>query len=221
MNLALFDLDHTLLPIDSDYEWGQFLVRKGVVDATHYKLKNDQFFAQYNAGTLDIHEFLEFAFSTLKGHPREQLDAWHADYMEEVIEPAITPKARLLVDQHLRAGDLCAIVTATNSFVVKPIARAFGIEHLIATEPEEIEGRFTGHVKGTPCFKEGKILRTEAWLGALGRRWEDFPQSVFYSDSANDIPLLEKVRTPVAVNPSDRLRDYARGKGWQIMDLYA
>ena len=221
MNLALFDLDHTLLPIDSDYEWGQYLVHKGVVDADHYKLKNDYFFAQYNAGTLDIHEFLEFAFGTLKGHPRVTLEAWHAEYMQDVIEPAITPQARALVDRHRTAGDLCAIVTATNSFVVRPIARAFGIEHLIATEPEEIDGRFTGRVQGTPCFKVGKIVRTEAWLAAMGLRWESFARSVFYSDSANDIPLLEKVHEPVAVNPSERLRAHALAHGWPIMDLYA
>lgn len=221
MNLALFDLDHTLLPIDSDFEWGQFLARKGVVDADTHRLKNQYFFDQYNAGTLDIHEFLEFAFGTLKGNPRADLERWHTEYMRDVIEPAITPKAELLVRQHVDAGDLCAMVTATNSFVVRPIARRFGIDHLIATEPEEIDGHFTGAVKGTPCFQDGKVVRTEAWLASLGKQWDDFAHTVFYSDSANDLPLLLKVKTPVAVNPSERLRAHAQTHGWQIMDLYA
>ncbi|HEU4621922.1 MAG TPA: HAD family hydrolase [Burkholderiaceae bacterium] len=221
MNLALFDLDHTLLPIDSDYEWGQYLVRLGVVDAATHKLKNEQFFAQYNAGTLDIYEFLEFAFATLKAHPREQLERWQADFMREVITPAITPRAKNLVAEHRDAGDLCAIVTATNSFVTRPIARAFGIDHLIASEPREVDGRFTGEVHGTPCFKEGKIARTEAWLASLGHAWDDFSSSTFYSDSANDIPLLEKVRVPVAVNPSEKLKSYAIARGWPVIDLHS
>lgn len=221
MNLALFDLDHTLLPIDSDYEWGQYLVRIGAVDAHEHKLKNDHFFAQYNAGTLDIEEFLAFAFGSLRAHPRPVLERWHAQYMTQVIAPAITPQARALVERHRAAGDLCAIVTATNSFVVRPIAHAFGIDHLVATEPREVEGRFTGEVEGVPCFKEGKVVRTQAWLASLGRTWDDFPESTFYSDSANDIPLLEKVRTPVAVNPSDALRRHALSRGWTVMDLYA
>lgn len=220
MNLALFDLDHTLLPIDSDYEWGQFLARIGAVDPQVQQLKNDEFFRAYNAGTLDIDAFLAFAFGTLKKHPRAQLDAWHAQYMREVVAPALTPQARALVQQHRDAGDLCAVVTATNSFVTRPIVQAFGIDHLIATEPEEIDGRFTGRVQGTPCFKAGKITRTEAWLASLGHTWDDFVVSTFYSDSANDLPLLGKVKVPVAVNPSDTLRAHARAQGWRVLDLF-
>ncbi|CAN5124148.1 HAD family hydrolase [soil metagenome] len=221
MNLALFDLDHTLLPLDSDYEWGQYLVRNDIVDGRDYKLKNDEFFRQYDAGTLDIHAFLSFAFGPLSGNPRDKLETWHAAYMKEAILPMIHERARALVRKHLDAGDLCAIVTATNSFVVKPIAREFGIEHLIATEPEEIDGRFTGKVSGTPCFREGKIVRTEAWLAGLGRGWDDFERSTFYSDSANDIPLLERVTDPVAVNPSPSLRKHAAERGWPVIELFS
>ena len=221
MNLALFDLDHTLIPGDSDYEWGQFLVRRGIVDPVEYKRRNDVFYAQYNDGTLDILAFLEFAFTPLRSHPRARLDAWHREFMAEVVAPLIRPEALALVRAHQDAGDLCAIVTATNSFVTRPIAQAFGIGHLVATEPETDGGEFTGRVSGVPCFKEGKITRTEAWLESLGKRLEDFGCSSFYSDSANDIPLLERVTRPVAANPSERLRAHAHAHGWDIIDLFA
>lgn len=221
MNLALFDLDHTLLPLDSDYAWGQYLVRQGIVDADDYTLKNAEFLRQYDAGLLDIHAFLEFAFGPLAGNPRDKLEQWHAAYMRDSILPVITSRARDLVQDHLKAGDLCAMVTATNSFVVRPIAREFGIEHVVATEPEEIDGRFTGRVAGTPSFREGKITRTEEWLATLGRHWDDFPRSTFYSDSANDIPLLERVTNPVAVNPSPSLRAHAGRLGWPVIELFS
>lgn len=168
MNLALFDLDNTLLSGDSDFEWAQFLIGKGVVDREVQEAKNIEFYEQYKAGTLDIHEFLAFQLAPLTRHPREQLDAWHREYMERHILPLIGDAARALVNRHLAAGDLCALVTATNSFVTGPIAREFSVPHLIATVPEWEEDRFTGRPRGTPSFREGKILRVEAWLESLG-----------------------------------------------------
>ncbi|SPA45467.1 HAD family hydrolase [Cupriavidus taiwanensis] len=224
MNLALFDLDHTLIPTDSDHEWGRFLVRLGVVDEVIYRQKNDEFYGHYKAGTLDIQAFLRFALAPLAANPRDRLDAMRLRFMHEVIDPMITPQARALVYKHLEAGDLCAVVTATNSFVTAPIAAAFGIKHLIATEPATVdgkpEGQFTGEVEGVPSFREGKITRVEAWLKAQGAGWDNFENTTFYSDSANDLPLLEKVSEPVATNPDDRLRHHAAAAGWRIMDLF-
>src|SRR5262252_35000 len=161
MELALFDLDHTLLSGDSDYEWAQFLIERGVLDRAKYEARNDEFFRQYRAGTLDILEFLDFQLRPLAAHPRAHLDAWHVEFMASKIVPLIGPRSRALVDQHLRSGALCAIVTATNSFVTAPIAREFGVSHLIATEPEQADGGFTGKVSGIPCFREGKLARLE------------------------------------------------------------
>ena len=224
MNLALFDLDHTLIPTDSDHEWGRFLIRRGVVDEAEYQRKNDQFYADYKAGTLDIHAFLRFALAPLAAHPRDTLAQWHAEFMHDVILPKITPQAKALVDQHLDAGDLCCVVTATNSFVTRPIAQAFGIDHLIATEPATAdgtpEGAFTGDGAGTPSFREGKVARVHEWLAHMGRGWSDFGHSTFYSDSANDVPLLEEVSDPVATNPDDTLRHLATQRNWRIMDLF-
>ncbi|MBN9427952.1 MAG: HAD family phosphatase [Burkholderiales bacterium] len=218
--LALFDLDNTLLPIDSDYEWARFLIRLGLVDEAEYERRNDVFFQQYKDGTLDIHQFLEFQLAPLAAHPRAQLDAWHAQFMREVIAPQIRPSARELVDSHRQRGDLCAIVTATNAFVTGPIAHAFGIEHLIATTPEAIDGRFTGRSVGVASFREGKVTRTEQWLAELGQPWNTFGRSYFYSDSANDLPLLERVSDPVATNPDPRLAAHADAKGWPILRLF-
>jgi len=218
--LALFDLDYTLLPIDSDYEWARFLIRLGVVDGEEYERRNDQFFDQYHAGTLDIHEFLAFQLAPLAAHPRGQLDAWRRQFMDEVIAPAIRPAARALVDGHLASGDLCAIVTATNEFVTAPIARAFGVEHLIATTIETREGGFTGRPRVTTSFREGKVRRTDEWLASLGRDWKGFDRSFFYSDSANDIPLLERVTDPVATNPDPRLAALAGERGWAVVRLF-
>jgi HAD superfamily hydrolase (TIGR01490 family) len=219
MNLALFDLDNTLIACDSDYEWGQFLVDRGVLDRQAYESQNAAFYEQYKAGTLDIHEFLGFALRPLAEHTPEELRRWHADFMDARIRPAIGPAARALVNRHLGAGDLCAVVTATNSFVSGPVAREFGVTHLVATEPEQVAGRFTGRVAGIPCFREGKIARVDAWLAAQGRRLQDFGESAFYSDSHNDLPLLERVTRPVAVDPDPRLAAVAQARGWPAVSL--
>jgi HAD superfamily hydrolase (TIGR01490 family) len=219
MNLALFDLDNTLLAGDSDYEWGQYLVDRGVLDRAEYEEQNKAYYDQYVAGTLDIHEYLGFALRPLARHTGEELARWHADFMRSRIAPMIGTPARELVRGHLRAGDLCAIVTATNSFVTRPIADEFGIRHLIATEPEIRDGRFTGRVAGTPCFREGKIERVEGWLAGLGRVADEFGRSTFYSDSHNDLPLLERVTAPVAVDPDPQLAAEARRRGWAVMSL--
>jgi len=220
MHLALFDLDHTLLPLDSDYEWGRFLGRVGAVDADAYQRENDRFYREYVAGTMDIGEFLAFCLAPLAAHPADRLDAWLRRYMDEVIRPALRPAARELVQAHRERGDLCAIVTATNEFVTAPIAGEFGIEHLIATGVERIDGRFTGRPQGTPTYREGKVTRTEQWLRSLGQRWESFERSWFYSDSANDIPLLSRVTDPVATNPDARLAEHAQASGWQVLRLF-
>ncbi len=222
MNLALFDLDHTLLPIDSDYEWGQFLCRIGAVDPVAFTARNAEFFAQYQNGTLNPIEYLEFAFGTLKQFPRKQLDAWHAQFMDEVIRPAMRSEARALVQEHLGAGELVAIITATNRFVTGPIAAAFGVGHLIAAEPEfTADGEITGRLVGTPPFGAGKVVNTDAWLATLGRKLSDFERSTFYSDSQNDIPLLSAVTHPVATNPNAVLASHARAQGWPILQLFA
>jgi len=219
MNLALFDLDNTLLSLDSDYEWGQFLVDRGVLDRHTYEAQNAVFYEQYKEGKLDIHEFLGFALRPLAEHTPEDLDRWHADFMATRIRPAMGAPARALVQKHLAAGDLCAVVTATNSFVTAPIAREFGVQHLLATEPERKAGRFTGKVAGIPCFREGKIARVDAWLAGQGRRLQDFPESSFYSDSHNDLPLLERVTRPVVVDPDPKLAAVARERGWPEVSL--
>ncbi|CAN7733061.1 HAD family hydrolase [Duganella sp. Dugasp56] len=221
MNLALFDLDHTLLPIDSDYEWGQFLVRIGAVDAAEFARRNDEFFAQYQAGTLDPVEYLEFSLGTLAGFPRARLEAMQAQYMEEVVLPAIRPAARALLQKHIDAGDLVAIVTATNHFVTAPIAKAFGVEHLIAAMPEtDAEGNLTGKLLGTPTQGAGKVTHTKAWLAKMDKKLEDFGTVHFYSDSHNDLPLMSIVSHPVATNPNAALKTHATAQGWPLIDLF-
>lgn len=219
MNLALFDLDNTLLDGDSDYEWAQFLIDEGVLERETYEEKNNFFYELYKAGTLNIFEFLDFQLAPLTRYPRAQLDAWHARFMRERIEPIMLAKARALVNRHLERGDLCAVITATNSFITRPIAAAFGIPHLIATVPEIREGRFTGKPEGTPCFREGKITRLEDWLARNGRTLAEFGESAFFSDSRNDLPLLERVSHPVAVDPDPLLLQTARDRGWPILSL--
>jgi len=219
MNLTLFDLDHTLLSCDSDYEWGQFLVDRGVLRRDEYEAQNAAYYGQYKAGTLDIHEFLGFALRPLAEHAPGDLARWHADFMAARIRPAITARARALVRRHLEAGDLCAVVTATNSFVTGPIATEFGVPHLLATEPERIDGRFTGRVAGIPCFREGKNARLDAWLAAQRRALHDFTASTFYSDSHNDLALLERVSQPVAVDPDEKLAAEAGRRGWPMLSL--
>ena len=220
MQLALFDLDNTLLAGDSDFEWGQFLIGQGVLDREVHLARNVQFYEDYKAGTLDIHAFLDFQLKPLSTHPRSQLDAWHALYMEKKVRPMMTDKARQLVQKHRENGDLMVIITATNSFVTRPIASEFGIEHLIATEPEEeIDGQFTGRVDGVPSFKEGKITRLNQWLESRGQRLQDFESSWFYSDSHNDLPLMKMVDHPVAVDADPQLTEYAQVHGWPLISL--
>ncbi|SIT42720.1 conserved hypothetical protein [Paraburkholderia ribeironis] len=223
-NLALFDLDHTLIPTDSDHEWGRFMVKQGMVDAENFARENDRFFADYKAGKLDIHAYLIAMLTPLAKYTRAQLADFHAQYMHEVITPAIFPVAQELVKRHREAGDLCCVVTATNEFITRPIAQAFGVDTLIACEAETVNddphAPYTGRPTGTPSYKEGKIVRTEAWLASLGKTWSDFEHSYFYSDSHNDIPLLEKVTDPIATNPDDTLRAHAQAKGWRILELF-
>ena len=217
MKLALFDLDNTLLAGDSDFEWAQFLIEQGVLDREVYEARNQGFYDQYKAGTLDIYEFLDFQLKPLSRHPRGVLDAWHRDFMERRIRPIVRDSARALVERH--RGDLCAVITATNSFVTAPIVREFGIEHLIATEPEVRDGAFTGNVTDIPCFREGKVQRLESWLESQGRDLASFEASWFYSDSLNDLPLLTRVTHPVAVDPDDTLRKHAEARGWPVITL--
>lgn len=219
LTLALFDLDNTLLAGDSDFEWAQFLISKGVLDSEVHAARNQMFYEQYKAGTLDIHEFLDFQLQPLARHTREQLDAWHREFMERHVLPIAGTKARALVRKHLDSGALCAVVTATNSFVTGPIVREFGIPHLIGTIPAQKDGAFTGKPRGTPSFREGKIERVEEWLESMGLYWGSFAQSWFYSDSHNDLPLLGKVTDPVAVDPDDILKAHAEAAGWAMLSL--
>jgi HAD superfamily hydrolase (TIGR01490 family) len=204
---------------DSDYEWGQFMCDQGVVDRTEYEARNRAFYEQYKQGTLDIHEYLGFALRPLARHTPEELARWHGEFMRLRIRPMILPAARALVRRHLGAGELCAIITSTNSFVTAPIAREFGVEHLIATEPERRNGRFTGGVAGTPCFRAGKLVRLDQWLAGLGRRLADFEASACYSDSHNDLALLERVTRPVAVDADETLAREAARRGWERISL--
>jgi len=220
MDLALFDLDHTLLPIDSDYEWGRFLARVGAVDEAHQQLENDRFYRDYQAGTLDIGAFLAFQLAPLAAFPPAQLRQWHDQFMAEVITPALRPAAHALVARHRDRGDLCAIITATNEFVTAPIAQRFGIEHLIATLVERRGDGYTGKPTGVPSFREGKIIRLDQWLASRGTQLSDFPRSTFYSDSANDIALLERVTDPVATNPDSKLAAVALARGWRTLALF-
>jgi HAD superfamily hydrolase (TIGR01490 family) len=219
MKLVLFDLDNTLLDGDSDFEWAQFLIGKGVLDREVHEARNQEFYEHYKAGTLDIDAFLDFQLVPLTRHTRAELDAWHEEFMATSIRPLIGAAARVLVQRHLDEGGLVAIVTATNSFVTGPIAREFGVAHLIATIPAQDDGRFTGKPRGTPAFKAGKIERVESWLESMGLWWSSFEQSWFYSDSLNDLPLLSKVDHPVAVDPDPTLRAHATAHGWPIISL--
>ena len=214
--LALFDLDHTLLDGDSDYAWAQFLIEEGVLHRGDYESRNQYFYDRYKDGTLDIHEFLDFQLAPLAAHPRERLEGWHRDFMQRKIRPIVFPGAAALLSRH--AGDLTAIVTATNRFITAPIARELGVANLIATDIEEVDGAFTGRPRGTPTFREGKIIALRAWLEARGKRLEDF-ESWFYSDSLNDLPLLELVDHPVAVDPDAVLAERARERGWPVITL--
>lgn len=214
--LALFDLDHTLLDGDSDVSWAQFLIEEGVLHPEEYHAKNLWFAERYKDGTLDIHEFLDFQLAPLAAHPRARLDAWHEEYMQRKIRPIIHARAADLIAEH--DGALTALVTATNRFITAPIARELGIPNLVATDIEEVDGAFTGKPRGTPSFREGKIACVNEWLAGLGHRLEDY-ESWFYSDSLNDLPLLERVTHPVAVDPDATLRAQAERRGWSIISL--
>lgn len=221
MKLALFDLDHTLIPMDSDYEWGQFTVSLGWRDAEAFGQANHRFYEQYNAGTLDIAEYVRFATAALREQGAANSVAAHASYMSEVVQKHIKKPALDLLQRHRDAGDHLVIVTATNEFVTRPIADALGVADLIAIELErDAQGLPTGEIKGTPSFREGKVARVEQWLAAHGATWADVTRSAFYSDSINDLPLLEKVTHPVATNPDDRLRAVAEQRGWPILQLF-
>jgi len=219
MNLALFDLDNTLLTSDSDFEWSQFLIEKKVLDRKEYESRNLEFYEQYKSGTLDINQFLDFQLQPLSLHPRTQLDDWHNEFMAKKIMSQIAPGAYKLINEHMLGGDLCIIITATNRFVTEPIARILGINNLIATEPGQENGQFTGQVSGTPCFREGKITRLEEWMDEHNLTWLSFLESWFYSDSLNDIPLLKKVTNPVAVDPDSTLEKYAKENNWPVISL--
>jgi HAD superfamily hydrolase (TIGR01490 family) len=220
MKLALFDLDHTLLPIDSDYSWGEFTITLGWADASSFKQRNDEFYAHYQAGTLDIHDYVRFATQAVRLQGAQAAEQAHERYMREVITPNIRSAALELVRKHQAAGDTVMIVTATNEFVTRPIAQAFGVSELIAVELErDTSGWITGEIKGTPSFREGKVQRVQQWLADRGLGWSDVDMS-FYSDSPNDLPLLERAQHPVATNPDERLRQLAQTRGWPILDLF-
>ena len=218
--LALFDLDHTLLPLDSDHGWGEFTMQIGWCDRAEFGRRNDAFFQDYLAGRLDIHDYVRFATEAVVQRGPEAAAAAHARFMDEVIRPAIRPEAIELVRRHQQAGDVVVITSATNEFVTRPIAQAFGVDELIATElARGPDGWLTGEVAGQPNMREGKVARLAAWLAARGWDWSDV-EATFYSDSMNDLPLLEKVQHPVATNPDERLRALAQERGWPVLDLF-
>ncbi len=216
MALALFDLDKTLLDGDSDFEWGQFLVSKKLVDEKAYSEANTYFYEEYQRGTLDIHEFCAFSFKPLSELGRSKLDELHAEFMQEVIIPMVRSQSQVTIDKHHAQGDTSILVTATNSFVTQPIADYFGIQHLIATEPKVVDGNYTTEIEGTPCFQEGKVKRLHDWMKANNTNLEG---SCLYSDSMNDIPLLEAVDTAIAVQPDEILTKTAKERGWAIISL--
>jgi HAD superfamily hydrolase (TIGR01490 family) len=216
LSLAIFDLDNTLIAGDSDYLWGRFLVERRLVDGQAYDSENERFYREYRAGTLDIYEFLGFQLRPLALHDAAALEALRVEFVQQKIQPILLPAARRLIEGHRQRGDTLVIITATNRFITAPIARAYCVDYLIATEPEMLEGRYTGRVSGIPCYREGKVQRLRDWLAeqrmALADSW-------FYSDSHNDLPLLEQVSHPVAVDPDPALASYARQKGWRIISL--
>lgn len=222
MELALFDLDGTLLPGDSDHAFGEFMVRLGWADGEAWRARNDGFFADYQAGRLDLPAYIDFATAAWRARPEAEALAARERFMDEVIRPQMHPQALALVRQHQDAGHLCAVVTATNEFVTTPIAQAFGVEHLIALRlARDAQGRVTGAIDGVPSYREGKIERVRDWLAGLGRTQADFSRVHFYSDSTNDLPLLERVDSPVATNPGSALEAIALERGWPILKLFA
>jgi HAD superfamily hydrolase (TIGR01490 family) len=218
-NLALFDLDNTLLAGDSDYNWSLFLISEGLLDAKTHQDRNEQFYQDYKNGCLNITEFLAFQLKPLSEHSKKFLDELHVKYMDKVIRPMMTKKAQALVDKHKAAGDLCVVITATNSFVTKPIATAYGIEHLLGSDPEMVNGKYTGGVTGVPTFKEGKVIRLHQWLETRATKLSDYEVSYFYSDSHNDLPLMKLVTNPVAVDADELLTAYAKEQTWPAISL--
>jgi HAD superfamily hydrolase (TIGR01490 family) len=222
MNLTLFDLDGTLLPTDSDHAFGEFIIKLGWADATEHKRRNDAFYADYMAERLDMHAYVDFATSAWRVQNLHTLMAAREQFMHEVIEPQLHASAMELVAAHRQQGDTIAMVTATNEFVTRPIADAFGIQRLIATELQRAsDGSFTGGIHGVPCYREGKIDRVAFWLASRGARWEDFERITVYSDSMNDLPLMQQATDPVATNPSAKLEATARDRGWRILRLFS
>jgi HAD superfamily hydrolase (TIGR01490 family) len=220
MKLALFDLDHTILPIDSDQSWGRFTSTLGWTDAVEFNRKNDAFYAHYQAGTLDIHDYVRFATKAFCTRPRDEAEAAHARFMREVIQPVIREEALALLNKHRAAGEQLVIITATNEFVTRPIAQAFGVDELIAVElVRDGGGWYTGEILGVPSLREGKVERLQQWLHQRGLDW-DKVETTFYSDSSNDIPLLQRVNHPVATNPDAKLKAFALEKGWPILELF-
>jgi len=220
LKLALFDLDNTLLPLDSDYSWGEFTIRMGWVDPVSFAQRNDAFYADYQAGRLDIHDYVRFATEAFRLKGPQAAYAAHAQFMDEVIRPAIRPEALALIERHRAAGDHLMVITATNEFVTRPIAQAFGVSDLIAVELERnAHGWITGEIKGTPSFREGKVQRLQQWLSAQGWDWSDV-ETTFYSDSTNDLPLLGRVDHPVATNPDEALAEIARQRRWPTLELF-
>ncbi len=216
MTLAIFDLDNTLLGGDSDYLWTRFLVEQGIVDGPAYEQENERYYRAYVAGTLDIHAFLRFQLRPLTEHPMQQLYAWREQFLRAKIDPIILPAARRLLAEHSAQGHILVIITATNRFITGPIAERLGVEHLLATEPEQIDGRFTGAISGMPCYQQGKVERLREWLRA---HQQDLRGSWFYSDSHNDLPLLREVSQPVAVDPDPTLLQHAVKHGWRVISL--
>lgn len=215
MQLAAFDLDNTLLAGDSDYLWGRYICEQGVVDATEFRRRNDEFHEQYLNGTLDIHAFQRFALQPLIDNPPVTMQALRARYVADRIKPVIAAGAPALIDCHRRRGDTLLIITATNRFITEPIAELLGVEHLLATDPEIVDGRYTGRIQGTPCFRDGKITRLEEWLATHG----PFERITAYSDSHNDIPLLARADRAAAVDPDELLAEHARQQRWPVVSL--
>ncbi len=216
MALTIFDLDNTLLAGDSDYLWGQYLVDKKIVDAHEYERQNQRFYREYREGSLDILEFLFFSLKPLADYSQEQLHAWRQDFLDTIIRPIITRDAVSLVEKHRRCGDTLLVITATNRFVTEPIVECFGIENLLATEPERDHSGYTGRVTGVPCFQKGKVIRLNEWLEKTGHHLQD---ATFYSDSHNDLPLLNAIEHPIAVDPDHKLRAHAIASGWPVISL--
>ncbi|CAE6884534.1 MULTISPECIES: HAD family hydrolase [Pseudomonas] len=216
MRLALFDLDNTLLGGDSDHAWGDYLCERGILDGVAYKARNDEFYQDYLAGTLNLTDYLNFSLEILGRTEMAQLQTWHQEFMRDCVEPIILAKGEALLAEHRAAGDKILIITATNRFVTAPIAKRLGVETLLATECEMLDGRYTGRTTDVPCFKEGKVTRLQRWLQENNMTLQD---SSFYSDSMNDLPLLEQVTRPVAVDPDPKLRAEAEKRGWEIISL--